>query len=128
MEYEPEGQCPLCQRAFPHPTKSVLCEGKSYTFPFWIYFCDKHGYWFYRKRESKHTLLDLPKHQSYAKIDPLPEGVWSETIDDFKIITVNCPICSYEWKQMKRPWLNKDISIFCPNCGSEIPLKDRKNG
>lgn len=127
VEYEPEGQCPLCpnQRAFDSTTKSVTCGGKSFTFPFSIYWCNKHGYMFYRRHERKHTLLDLAKHRHSAIVEPLPSGVWSETWDDFKIIKVNCPVCGYEWKQMKRPWLNKDISIFCSNCGSEIPLEHR---
>jgi len=122
VDYEFEGRCPLCpnQRAMPKPTKSITCDGKSYTFPFWIYWCEKHGYWFYRSREGKHTLLDLAKHQRLAKVEPLPVGVPSATWDDFKIITAKCPICGDEWEQMKAPWRNKNIRIFCRNCGSEI--------
>jgi len=127
VDYEFEGQCPLCpnKRKMPNRTKSITCDGKSYIFPFWIYWCDKHGYWFYRKREGKHTLLNLAKHQHKAKVEQLSAGVLSETWDDFKIIEVNCPICGYKWEQMKKYWLNKDIRIFCPNCVSEIPLEHR---
>ena len=123
MAYEIEGRCPYCpnKRKMPKPNKSITCDGKSFTFPFSIYLCDRHGYWFYRKREGKHTLLDLAKHQRLAKVESLPAGSWSETWDDFKIIEVpECPICGEKWKQMKKPWENKDIRIFCRNCESEI--------
>ena len=123
MGYEIEGQCPLCSnnRKMTNITKSVLCDGKSFTFQFWIYRCDRHGYWFYRKREGKHTLLDLAKHQRLAKIEPLSAGSWSESWDDFKIIEVpECPVCGDKWEQRKAEWENKDIRIFCRNCGSEI--------
>ena len=122
MEHEIEGQCPLCpnKRKMPKPTKSVVCDGKSFTFPFWIYWCDKHGYWFYRNREGKHTLLDLVRHQHLAKVEPLSAGTLSETWDDFKIIEVpECPVCGDKWKQRKAEWENKDIRIFCCSCGSE---------
>lgn len=125
MGYEIEGQCPLCSnnRKMTDITKSVLCDGKSFTFKFWIYRCDRHGYWFYRKHEGKHTLLDLNKYQRLAEVKPLSDGCWSETWDDFKIIEIECPnpSCRYTWKQMKKQWENKDIKRFCPNCESEIP-------
>ena len=124
MGYEIEGQCPLCpnKRKMPKPTKSISCNGNSYIFPFWIYWCSKHGYWFFRKREWKHTLVDLARHQRLAKVEPLPAGIWSETWDDFKIIDVpECDVCGETWKQMKRNWEIKDIKIFCRNCGNEMP-------
>jgi hypothetical protein len=124
MGFEIEGQCPLCpnRRKMPKPTKSITCDVKSFTFSFWIYRCDRHGYWFYRNREGKHTMLDLANHQHLAKVEPLPAGSWSATWDDFKIIEVKCPnpTCGYVWKQMKEPWKNKNIRIFCPDCGSAI--------
>ena len=88
MRYEFEGRCPLCpnHRAMSKPTKSIICEGKSFVFPFWIYRCDRHGYWFYKSREGKHILLDLSKHQRLVKVEPLPVGVPSETLDDLQII------------------------------------------
>lgn len=104
----------------PKPTRSVTCDGKSYTFQFWVYWCDKHGYWFYRSREGKHTLLDLAKHQRLEKVEQLPVGVPSATWDDFQIITARCPVCGDEWRQMKAPWSNRNTKIFCRNCGGEI--------
>jgi len=102
------------------PTKNITCDRKSFTFPFWIYWCEKHGYWFYRKREGRHTLLDLARHQRLAKVELLPVGIWSATWDDFQIIRAKCPVCDDEWEQMKAPWENKNVRIFCCNCGSEI--------
>jgi hypothetical protein len=64
---------------------------------------------------------DLAGHQRLAKVEPLPVEVWNATWDDFKTIKVlPCLVCGYEGKQIKGPWQNNNIRIFCPDCGSEI--------
>ena len=122
MMIEWEGRCPLCinHRAMQKPVKSVSCDGKIYTFPYRLYYCHYHGYFIWRG--NKHELFNFSKLQHRAKVKPLPSGVPSPTLGDYRIVEMKCtePECGYEWRQYDKTW-TYDENVICPKCGVEIP-------
>ena len=130
MMLETKGRCPLCinHRAMDSSGsargyKSLTCDGKIYTFSSPnLYYCHYHG-WFLWKGD-KHVLFDFVKNMKRAKkVEPLGEGAYSPTLEDYRIIEMKCPECGYEWKQYDKTWLYNDRYLICPKCEGEIIIK-----
>lgn len=122
--FETEGRCPLCinHRAMPHRgQKSLTCDKVVYTFPFRIYYCDRHGYWVWRRK--KHHLVDFSKLKHQAnKVEPLPpNSPDTSTMADYLIVKMKCPYCEHEWGQYDKTLTTQSGGIICPSCGAEIP-------
>ncbi len=118
--YEVEGRCPLCDTAMTH-TISITYRGKSYTFPYSIYFCFHHGYFVWRGKKG-HQLVDFSKLQHEAtRVEPLPPGVPTNLYAESPIVEMKCPFCKGKWRQYDKAWTTQSGGVICPFCRAEIP-------
>jgi len=129
-DFEIEGRCPYrinhmkMQGSSPaRGYKSLTCDGKSYTFPSSnLWYCRYHG-WFEWKGD-RHVLLDFVKNMRRTTVEPLPEGVPSPKLEDYRIVEMRCPQCKYESEQYDKTHLYDDLYVICPKCGIKIPKQD----
>lgn len=130
---ETKGRCPLCinHRVMDGsgPARgytSLSCNGKFYTFPSSnLYYCHYHGWFLWTG--NRHVLFDFAKNIKRAKkVEPLGEGVYSPTLEDYRIIKMNCSGCGHQWKQYDKTWLHNDRYVICPKCEAKIPKEEAK--
>ena len=121
MMVETEGCCPLCRggKAMRHSI-SITCDGKSYTFPYPLYYCIWHGYFIWRR--GKHKLFNFSKHQCEAiRVDALPSEALTSKLEDYLIVEMECPYCKETWKQYDKTWTTQSGEVICPFDGAKIP-------
>ena len=64
-------------------SRYLICDGKRYTFPYYLYYCFWHG-WFIYKRQ-RHQLVDFLRIKDEAiKVEPELRGVGSS--EDYRIL------------------------------------------
>jgi len=120
---EVEGRCPYCDTAMTH-TSSVSWHGKSYTFPYSLYLCYRHGYFVWRGRKG-HLLFELPKFDREAtEISSIPLGVPENEFIKSSIKVLKCKFCRFKWRQFITPWVVADKRLSCPCCHATLNLEE----
>jgi len=122
---EIEGRCPLCSKVMGWERKH-LSDGKHYyEYDFLIYKCDRqphhHGYFRWLGKPRGYVRVRIPQIFRYGK-DTGPTEEKNRDIGD--LVVLNCPECSFGWKELKAPPREE---TYCPNCGNRIPFPDKSS-